>query len=184
MVDEVFRQLPDAELFAADKGGAGTDAKPEPLIAAALGIEMPKRTQARPSPPPATSDERVERVLRRADEWGSGVILRDFAARALRLGLQVRGYQWTLTITPPKTRARALIAMGPNEQQRGLVTTWVAPGAFAAHFPRVTPERFDEELGRIRGSLLDGPQIEALADRLEKLLGPQPSGTPAADSGS
>ena len=74
--------------------------------------------------------------------------------------------------------------MGPNEQQRGLVTTWVAPGAFAAHFPRVTPERFDEELGRIRGSLLDGPQIEALADRLERLLGPQPSETPAAGSSS
>ena len=36
MVDDVFRQLPDAELFAADKGGAGTDASPEPQIAAAL----------------------------------------------------------------------------------------------------------------------------------------------------
>ena len=48
MVDEVFRRLPDAELFAADKGGAGTDAKPEPLIADALGIEMPEEVQAAP----------------------------------------------------------------------------------------------------------------------------------------
>ena len=87
--------------------------------------------------------------------------------------LQVRGYQWTLTITPPTTKAIALIAMTPNEQQRGLVTTWVAPRAFSEHFPAVTPERFDEELSGIRGKLLDRREIEALADRLERLLGSQ-----------
>ena len=96
--------------------------------------------------------------------------MRDFVARVLSLHLQVRGYQWTLTVTPPTTKALALIAMTPNEHQRGLVTTWVAPRAFADHFPNVTPDRFDEELGGIRGVLLDPEQIGALADRLQELL--------------
>jgi hypothetical protein len=103
---------------------------------------------------------------------GSGAIVRDVVARAQRLQFQVRGYQWTLTITPPTTKALALIAFTPNQQRHGVVTTWVAPRAFAEHFPDVAPERFDEELGSIRGSLLDRRQIEALADRLEALLRP------------
>jgi hypothetical protein len=187
MTDEVFKRLPEAEVFSADKGGTGADpTRPEPEIANALGIELPAEIQAVHAPTaPPSPDERVGRVLRLANEWGSGDILRDFAARAARLGLQVRGYQWTLTITPPTTKARALIAMTPNQQQRGRVTTWVAPAAFAAHFPGVVPERFDEQLSGIRGSLLDGPEVQALAERLERLLGRRPSATQiVAESGS
>ena len=55
--------------------------------------------------------------------------------------------------------------------------TWVAPWAFAEHFPKVAPERFDEALGGIRGSLLDGRQIEALADHLEELLAVESGGS-------
>ena len=185
MTDAVFEKLPEAEAFAADKGGAGAEPTPEPQIADALGIETPE--EARATPPPLTSagpDERVERVLRLADESGSGATLRDFVARALRLPLQVRGYQRTLTITPPTTKAIALIAMTPDSHQRGLVTTWVAPGAFSAHFPRVTPERFDEQLSGIRGVRLDGPKIDALVQRLEKLLAPEPHGAPVAAESS
>jgi hypothetical protein len=181
MTDVVFERLPEAELFAADRTHSGADPSPEPSIANALGVELPDDVQAERAPRPGSDwderDERVDRVLRLADERGCGAIVRDFIARALRLNLQVRGYQWTVTITPPTTKAVALIAMTPSEQQRGLVTTWVAPRAFAEHFPNLPPERFDEELGDIRGSLLDRRAIEALADRLETLLAPRLSGT-------
>ena len=171
MVNEVFRRLPQAELFAADTGVAGAEPSKSPKIAAALGLDVPE-PGGTPKPPSRSSvKDRVERVLHLADERGAGAAIRDFVARALRLGLQVRGYQRTLTITPPATKVLALIAMTPNEQQRGIVTTWVAPWAFAEHFPDISPERFDEELAGVRGSLLDAHQIDALAARLETLLG-------------
>ena len=110
---------------------------------------------------PSGADERVERVLRFADERGSGTTLREFVARALRLHLQVRGYQWTVTITPPTTKALALIAFTPHEHERGLVTTWVAPRAFAEHFPKIAPDRLDEELAGIA----DPYWIERILDR-------------------
>ena len=40
MVDEAFIRLPEAELFAADRGVAGAEPRPEPLIANALEIEL------------------------------------------------------------------------------------------------------------------------------------------------
>ena len=187
MVDEVFLELPEAELFAADKGVARAEPRPEPLIAGALGIEPLEELETkRATSTPGTSDERVERVLRLADEWGSGAALRDFVLRVVRLGLQVRGYQWTVTVTPPQTKALALIALSPKQQERGFTTTWVAPWAFAEHFPDVAAERFDAALGGIRGALLDGRQIEALGDRLEELLRAQPPavGTVVPESGS
>jgi len=175
MADEVFKLLPEAELFAADSGSAGAEpTRPDPLIADALGIgiredvEIERARVAAPVP-----DERVERVLRLAVEWGSGDAVRNFVSRALGLGLHARGYQWTLTITPPTTKALALVAMTPNDRNRGRVATWVAPWAFAEHFPNVAPESFDRELAGIRGALLDGKEIEGLGDRLERLLGSQ-----------
>ena len=171
MTDEVFGRLPEAQLFAADKSVAGADPVREPMIGDALGIEILEDDLNNRAPVgPSGADERVERVLRFADERGSGTTLREFVARALRLHLQVRGYQWTVTITPPTTKALALIAFTPHEHERGLVTTWVAPRAFAEHFPKIAPDRFDEEFGGIRGSLLDRAAIGSLAARLEALL--------------
>ena len=141
------------------------------MIGDALGIEIREDDlNSRAPVPPSGADERVERVLRFADERGSGTTLREFVARALRLHLQVRGYQWTVTITPPTTKALALIAFTPHEHERGIVATWVAPRAFAEHFPQIAPDRFDEEFGGIRGSLLDRAAIGSLAARLEALL--------------
>jgi len=171
MTDEVFRRLPEAELFAADQGVAGAEPSPVPVVANALGIER-HEVQAQSAPDMISlADERVEQVLRLADDYGSGTILRELVARTRQLGLQVRGYTLTLNITPPSTKGIALIALTP--QERGLVTTSVEPCAFVKHFPSVTPERFDKELGGIRELPLDRRQIQALADRLEELLRPQ-----------
>ena len=76
---------------------------------------------------------------------------------------------------PSARRRKSGTSRGDGPQQRGLVTTWVAPRAFADHFPNVTPDRLDKELGGIRGVLLDAGQVGALADRLQALLGPQSS---------
>jgi hypothetical protein len=173
MTTEVFAKLPEAELFAADKGGAGAEASRSPRIAEALGVEIPRPVRTGREPiAPAAPDQRVEQVLLLADQRGTGGVLRDLVARATALRLQVRGYQSTITLTPPTTRAIALVALGPHERRAGLVTTWVNPRAFADHFTSVPAERFDEELGGIRGSLLDGVAVADLADRLERLLGP------------
>ena len=69
----------------------------------------------------------------------------------------------------------ALVAISPEPTQRGCSTTWVAPWAFAEHFPDIARDRCDEVLGEIRGVLLDGTQIGELAGRIEELLTVQPS---------
>jgi hypothetical protein len=171
MVDQAFQLLPLAELFAADRDVAGAAPSPEPMIAKALGIELLEAYGVETiSAEAGTLDDRVGRVLRLAEERGSGAALRDFVARAMKLGLQARGYQWTITLTPPTTRTIALIALTPSEKERGLVTTWLAPWAFATHFPDVSAEQFDDALSGVRGSPLDAGQLAAIAGRLEALL--------------
>lgn len=171
MVEEVFAILPEARVFAADSGIAGADAAPEPNIAPSLGIETVEGPASSSSTTDAlTADDRIERVLRLADERASGHALRQFARRAKSLGLQLRGYQWTLTITPPSTRSLALIALTPSAQQRGLVETWVSPSQFADQFPTIPREHFDE-LDGIRGKLLGPEDLELLATRIERLIG-------------
>jgi hypothetical protein len=177
---EVFRRLPAAESFAGDRGMPGADPKPEPPIAKVLGIEIREEPEdVQVASTTDAPDERVERVLRLADQWGSGDAVRKFIACARRLGLQVRGYQWSLMITPPTTRALGLVTLAPDEKHRGQVTTWVAPWAFADHFPGIARERLDEELAGIRGALYDGRELDALGDRLERLLRGQPPVAPA-----
>jgi hypothetical protein len=176
MVDEAFVQFPDAVLFAAAADLSPAEASPEPEIAATLGIPLPNEPEPSESAVRRPSaEERVQRVLRLADERGSGPAIRAFVELAARFGLQVRGYQWTLTLTPPKTRAFALVALGPQEQ-RGLVETWVSPAAFATHFQAVGSDRFDEALGGVRGAKLDAAELESLRNRLAELLSTSESG--------
>ena len=66
MVDEAFKRLPEAELFAADRGVAGAEARSEPPIGDALGIERPDEV-------PAERRELGHPVLRhRAHDAASG----------------------------------------------------------------------------------------------------------------
>jgi hypothetical protein len=175
MVDAAFRQLPAAEMFASDSGLAAGDPRQPPSIVKQLEIESPIDVAAAPGTDThdgmMSLDERTERIFRLADDRGSGPAIRAFARVAISLNLQIRPYRWTLTITPPKTKALALIALTPNERERGIVETWVAPAAFAAHFPQIAAERFEEALRGIRGAPFDQAQLHALSERLQRLLG-------------
>jgi hypothetical protein len=89
-------------------------------------------------------------MIQRADVGGSGPAVRRFIARVRQLGLQVRPYKYSFTVTPPQTKAVALVAMAPDEQQ-DTVKTWVSPWAFSKYFPHISSERIDTELGTIPG---------------------------------
>jgi hypothetical protein len=173
MTNDVLLRFPEAASFAADATGAGAEPRQEPRIAEALGIDVAiEATFLGAANARDALDSRVEKVLRLADERGSGGPLRAFVRRALALGLQVRGYSSCVALTPPRTRALSLITLAPADDQLGVVKTWVAPRSFADHFRNVSAERFDQELGGLRGILLDGLELDALARRLERVLAP------------
>lgn len=177
MVREVLARMPLVASFAGDADVPAADPRPEPSIADALGLDVePAPVVARVPAATGPTDEKVDRVLARADAFGSGPATRRFVDRARALGLQVRGYKYALTVTPPTTRAIALVAMTPEEAARGTVKTWVAPWIFAEYFPSILADRFDTELGGIRGSFLTAPEIDALGDRLEAVLHSAPAG--------
>lgn len=171
IVDEAFRRVPGAEMFAGDSGVVGVEPREVPPIGECLRIEVPIAVAGRSTGGvEAGADEPLERILRLADDRGSGPAVRAFVVLARDLGLQIRPYQWTLTITPPNMRAQALIALSPSSRDLGRVETWVAPAAFAAHFPNIAAERFAETLSGIRGVLLDAAQLQDIGKRLQSLL--------------
>ena len=174
MVAEVLRRMPDVARFAATADVGSTDPRPEPAIAPALGIAAPEPAPEPIAPlPPGATDDRVAGVLARADQFGSGPAVRDFVARAMALGLHVRGYKYNITITPPTTRSISIVALTPRDNPPGVVETWVAPDVFAAHFPELPRERFIQKLSGIRGTLLSPAEIEALAANIEAALRPE-----------
>lgn len=173
-VDEVFRRLPVAALFSGDSGIAPVDAVQPPEIAAPLGIVVEGAGETRSATPlvpkaPPTAGDRLERFFQYAETTGTSA-LRQFAQTAVDLGLQVRPYRFTLTVTPPRTKAIALIALTPDDRQRGTVRTWVAPWAFAQHFHDMPAELFDAKLGGIRGRPLNAEQLNELELTLRGLF--------------
>jgi hypothetical protein len=141
-------------------------------ITAALGLTLTDEKSVAVevgAPRPDSPDERLERMLRRAEIGGSGPAVHRFIARVRQLGLQVRPYKYSFTVTPPQTKAVALVAMAPDEQQE-TVNTWVSSWALSKYFSHLSSERIDTELGTIAGRFLTGREIDALADHLEVLL--------------
>jgi hypothetical protein len=173
-VEEVFRRLPAAALFSADSDIAAAESVQPPEIAAALGIavddaaESSSVTSTLPTTATPVAD-RLEQFFQYAERSGAGA-LRQFAQTAVALGLQIRPYRFTLTVTPPRTKAIALIALTPDEGQGGTVRTWVAPWAFAQHFRDIAAEVFDARLRGIRGQSLNADQLHELEVTLRQLF--------------
>jgi hypothetical protein len=173
-VEEVFRRLPAAALFSADSGIPATDPVQPPDIAAALGITVGDVAESRsvaPMKAPTVVADRLEQFFQYAEQSGAGA-LRQFAQTAVDLGLQVRPYRFTLTVTPPRTKAMSLISLTPDDRQPGTVRTWVAPWAFAQHFHDIAADVFDAKLGGIRGQLLNAGQLKELELRLREVFSP------------
>jgi hypothetical protein len=98
--------------------------------------------------------------------------LRRLLDRATGLGLQVRGYKYCVSITPPRTKSIALITLTPRSERDGRVTTWMWPQGFPERFPHLPADRFERLNPAIRGAFLGPAELDELGDRLEAALGP------------
>jgi hypothetical protein len=141
-------------------------------VADALGLKLqmqePPKEPVRPETP--TNEERVEAVLRLADEYGSGAALRAFKARMSGPRLYVRGYKLGLSIMPSWMRTTGLVTTSPVRLQRGMVRVWVSTERFRHFYPDVPPLLIDRLLGDFNGRLLDGAGLDDLATTIESLL--------------
>jgi hypothetical protein len=182
MVAEVLGRFPSVRAFASDADVPNADARPSPPIAEPLGVVVRQRREApadRVQVNHSTDDQKVQRILRHADEFGCGAGLRRLVDRALAVGLQVRGYKYALSITPPRTKSIVLITITPRSERDGRVTTWVAdPGTFVWLFPDLPASRFGKLLPRLKAALLDQAELDDLGDRLEAAFARD--GTPSA----
>lgn len=151
LVEEVFTKYPIARLFASDAVGPATSVRAEVDIAAALGIKVPEKRIGGAggfAPMPDSSDDRLERIIQRAGTGGPRAAVRRFIARVRALGLHVRPYEYSFTVTPPQAKNVTLIWMTPDEQT---VETGLDPGVFGKYFPQISSERFERELEETNG---------------------------------
>lgn len=167
MTIEVLRRYRDARYFAADARVANREEGERPDIASALGVTLPQPPTRAPST--STTADRLEEILARADATPSGPALRRLVAKATALKLQVRPYRYTFALTPPSTRVVTLVALTPVKSGE-TTEVWVAPDAFAAHFPAVPAARFEARLGTLRHAFLPPAELDELAVSLCDLL--------------
>ena len=107
LVEEVFIRYPIVRLFASDAAGPGTSVREEVDIAAALGIKVREGKVTGPAglaPMPGSPDDRLERMIQRADIGGSGPAVRRFITRVRALGLQVRPYRGSHSLSRHRRR--------------------------------------------------------------------------------
>jgi hypothetical protein len=176
MVDEVLERMPLVRWFENNGDSGSTDPSPEPSISEALGLEI---SEAEVGVPlfldPGPNADKVATVLAQTDPHGSRDALRRLLERGQSAGLKVRGYKYSVNLTPPSTMSTCLVALKPRNVPVAGVEVWLDPGVFVDAFPDIPAKGFKQVLPDVRWVLHSPDELDRLADRIDEAFAHAPT---------